>query len=297
MKTKVLIISFAILCLAPWRLAAADGAGDYTFYEPAANGPVFAVATTADGHIWMGGCFNSVNGSAHSSEGSAALTDTYYCLALLNTNGTLDTNFTFSAFTSLSSTVNFVNWNYVSAIAVDPGQDSAYVAFSPIGGSGTAFIARFVPTGLPGHWSLDSTFTANTLNHINGVIWSMAVGAGGALYVAASVYDSGTDYSSQLGRFDTSGVLDDSYTPANGWNANNSLDPIFQVRYYPGDSSLLLAGIAGVGDPTNAPYPPVNAAISCADKRAVADQAACPISGEILGGGTSVPYMRFWVGG
>lgn len=284
------------------------GGLDNSFSEPSANGPVFTVAATSAGYIWMGGYFNSVNGSAHASESYASLSDTYYCLAVLNTNGTLDTNFTFANFTNLMSTVNFAGYYYVSAIAVDKSQDVVYTAFSNKGGSGTApaFIARFDPVPFqPGHWTLNPTFTQTSLGHIQGIIHSLAFG-NNTLYVAANVSDTGTTpaYNSTLGKFSADGTLDNAYTLAAGWGANNSLNAIFQVRYYPAGSvvepggtvvswpsSLLLSGIAGVGTPDIGPYPLINnVPIACADMRNGTDRVFCPASGEILSGGAGTPY-------
>lgn len=312
MRHQIQIGFIAALCLVSAVLRATTGAGDYWFNEPSANGPVFAVATTADGHIWMGGYFNSVNGSAHASESYASAGDTYYCLAVLNTNGTLDADFTSANYNGLYTANGgplFLGNYYVSAIAVDEGQDTAYVAFSPTYYAGTSkpFIARFDPVpGQPGHWTLNSTFTPNTLGHISGIIHSMAVGDG-ALYVAANVTDTNTTptYNSTLGKFSTGGVLDNSYALNSGWGANDSYNAIFQVRYYPPGaaigpggpvnwpSTLLVSGIPGVGTPDLAPSPPLHGvAISCAAMRSGAEQFICPAGDGILAGGASVPYQR-----
>jgi hypothetical protein len=302
MKTtlKTLIIA-TILCTASWRaLAQQPGSVDSSFNQPSANGPIFAVAETSGGCIWMGGYFNSVNGSAHSSESIVYNTDTYFDLAVLNTNGTLDSSFQFPNYSgSFSSYFNGPMYDYyVSAIAVD-SNDVVFVAFNSLQYGYNSVIARFDPAG-PGSWTLNGSFTAASANQFT-LIYSLAVD-GSTVYVAGryNVHYSSLKYSTALAELDYTGSPNTGYSPPPVVYPSSSYD-IYQVRYLPQsagftNNSLLVCGLAGVAriatSGTNVyAYYYTGYRPTCAATRTDAQQLACPApTGEILAGGDSCPY-------
>lgn len=297
-------LSVVLLTGNPQRARAAGGA-DYTFSTASANGPIMAVAPAPTGQIWIGGYFNSVNGSAHSSESYATSSDQVFSIAVLNSDGTLNPDFTFNTFYSGLNSIIGVEWiySYVRAIAVDPSQNTVYVALA--NSDNQPLLMRFDPVpGQPGKWTFNSTFTANTAHKMSS-LWGVAVGDE-TIYVAGQVYDNSTTpaYSSMLGKFDLSGNLDNSYAPL---NQNYLGSPVYQVRYvapeawiangtgYSSSSALLVAGSFGaaiVSGSTVTAYSSDNATYSDVAKRDAYTAFNCPNpGGDLIAGGCLIPYM------
>lgn len=288
-------------------IARASGGGDYTFGYVSANGPIFAVAPTPTGQIWIGGYFNSVNGSAHSSESFATSSDQVYCIAVLNTNGTLNTDFTFNTFYSGLNSIISSEWiySYVRSISVDPNQNTVYVALA--NRDNQPVIMRFDPVaGQPGRWTFNSTFTANTAHRMTS-LWAIAVGDS-YVYAAAQLYDNSTQppFGAMLGRFDLDGDLDTGFAPL---QERFPSSPVYQIHYrapeafvdtngigFNAPSLLLAAGSFGVaafsGDDLGTTYTSDFANFSDVGMRDRITAYNCPNSGgELIGGGSLVPYM------
>ncbi len=297
----------ALVCLGNNIAAQVYGGKDGGFSQPSFDGPVFAVAQDRNGYIWAGGYFNSVNGSAHTSTSSFNSTDTYVDLAVLDTNGAVNTAFTFSNYSSAFFPASHYDWAdyYVSAIVCDP-QYGTFVAYSDRNDV-NAMIARFTPLtggvgGTGATWQLDTNFSANTFNKA-GNIYSMAI-ADGTLYVAGDIHN-GNGYSSPLGKFDMQGNLDTSFnsTSVTGYGA------VYQVRYRPPGaaivngnpvswpSGLLLAGDFGTAalnrdSALDVLYPGAGGSTTCVAERDRGAQAACSSeNGGLFGGGAYVPII------
>jgi hypothetical protein len=293
MKTSMILLGALVLelCAVP-QIARAQTPGGYdnSFSEPVANGPVFAVGTTQAGYIWMGGYFNSVNSSYHASEDFVSVNDTYFDLAVLNTNGGLTTAITFPSYaSSLSTDMNpggGLYYYYVGALAID-SNDVVFAAFNAQRGNNTV-IARFDPSG-PGSWTFNSSYTANAVNKFN-VIYGLAAD-GSTTYVAGG----GT-----LGELDYGGNNTGYHLPPGILPYYNSF--VYQVRYLPmsagfTNNSLLICGGFGVAriSTTGTSIYQQNVSTSgqptCAATRTDAAQAACPDpEGELIAGGESSPF-------
>jgi photosystem II stability/assembly factor-like uncharacterized protein len=309
MKTtsSLSIVAALFLCATPNRLAAQQpGSADYTFDGATANGPVFALGTTSAGYIWMGGYFNSVNNSYFTSEYNVSPSDTYFDLAVLNTNGSLDASFEFPNYSgSFSSyfTYNYADY-YVSAIAVD-SNDVVFVAFNYIDGFSST-IARFDPSGA-GSWTLNGGFTAASKNQFT-VIYSLAVD-GSTVYVAGNYnqdYPGAGGYAGPLVPLNYSGAANYGYGLPAALSEYGS-PYVYQVRYLSTgagftNNSLLVCGSFGVARISTNGSTVIasqldgagNAGFSCAATRPDDLQLSCPdTAGELLVGAGSSPYSPY----
>lgn len=301
MKFLKQLLFVLLLVISPISLRAQQAGGyDSSFSTVNANGPIFAMATTSNGYIWIGGYYNSVDNSAHSSEGIVSLSDTYFDLAVLNSDGTLDNSFNFPSYSTQFENIfgGGLYEYYVSAIAVD-SNDVVFVGFNEIRGN-VSVLARFDPSG-SGSWTFNNSFTTNSKNQFS-TIYSLAVD-GSSVYVAGTYNPNfnSLHYSTTLARLDYNGNPDTSYGLPSGVTPYPSAD-VYQVRYLPQsagytNNSLLICGGFGVarvatgGDAVYAYFPTPVGLDTCAATRPDSQQLTCPSpTGEILAGGDSCPY-------
>lgn len=308
MKTRInALVALALLfCFNLTRLFAQEpGQPDYSFEEASANGPVFAVGTTSGGYIWMGGYFNSVNGSQHNNNSYPVNTDSYFDLAVLNTNGYPDTSFQYPNYSGNFSSYfpGPLYYYYVSSIVIDTN-DIVFVAFNSLQYGYSSIIARFDPSG-PGSWTLNGGYTTASKNQFT-VIYSMATD-GSKLYVAGD-YNSynGSHYSGSLVPLDYSGGSNTSFTLPSQLSQYGT-PYVYQVRYLSTNAgftnnSLLVCGSFGVArmstDGSTLISGVVNSAgndgFACAAIRPDNAQLSCPDpAGEFLVGGGADPYSPY----
>jgi Immunoglobulin I-set domain/Domain of unknown function (DUF5122) beta-propeller len=286
-STKRFLINFFGVCCAVIPLRSfAVGNIDYTFSAPSTDEPIYAVAVDSHTNIWIGGAFGTVGGRSYSA------------LAVLNPDGSLNTNYTFNFGT--------VTFGYVVALAVDY-EDSVYVAWR--GYSGGQGVARLVTQG--SGWVLDTSYGNNINPRLRG-LESIACGVfpSRELYVAGSITNNAGFH--PLAHFASDGTI---IATADFPSLGVFTDSILHLTYrppgaaiingqgYTWSESLLIAGTFGAASvwmdgSVNESYPPPSGEIfSCAAQRDNGDALRCPsLHGEMLASGQTAPFFQYGTG-
>ena len=168
----------------------ADGSLD-TSFDPGTgmNNIVWSVALQSDGKVLTSGIFTSVNGTPR------------YCIARLNTNGSLDTSFDPGTGTT---------GNLIDNVAVQPdGKILISGGFSFYNGTARKCIARLNTDG-----SLDNTFNPGV--GPNGAIYSMAIQTDGKVVIGGTFQTYSGTARSGLARVNADGTLDLTFNPGTG---------------------------------------------------------------------------------
>jgi uncharacterized delta-60 repeat protein len=185
----------------------ADGTLDATF-APVLNGPVQALAVRSDGGIYVGGCFISAGGTARGR------------IALLTTNGTLDTSFNPGA--GFNGVVRTLALQSDGRLVVGGAFDT--FQFNPVG-----FLVRLQPNG-----QRDTSFAVGA--GANGPVNAVAVAPGDKIYVtgAFDLFD-GLPRAGYV-RLRPDGALDPLFDIGTGANG-----PVFAAVAQP-NSALVIGG-------------------------------------------------------
>ena len=182
-----------------------NGTLDVTFNPGSgANDSITCVALTTNNEVVIGGNFTSFNGSFRSR------------IALVNTNGSLDTSF--NPGQGFNGPVN--------AILLQPnGQLLVGGDFTAYNGRTKNYLARLNLDG-----SLDTTFDAGT--NLNAAVHALGLQSNGQVVVGGDfTLVNGVVGQNYLARLSTNGTFDASFDPGSGANA-----PVFALAIQPDDS-------------------------------------------------------------
>jgi uncharacterized delta-60 repeat protein len=177
-----------------------------------ANGSVNATGLQSSGQIIIGGSFTSIN------------TSSQYCLARLNTDGSVD-----SSFNAL------IQDGYVQSLAVTP-QDQIVIggSFTSINGYSRNCIARLNANG-----TLDTRFSPGL--GANNNVYSLAVQPNGEVIISGTFTTfNGVSIAGGLALVSTNGALDVTFNPGTGPNINSTYYPVIVVSQP--DGKNLIAG-------------------------------------------------------
>ena len=160
------------------------------------------ISLQSDGKIVVGGLFTTHNGVTSNR------------IARLNTDGTLDTDFTTAIGTGFNNTVN--------AIAIQP--DDKIVAggsFITYNGVTSNRIARLNADG-----TLDTAFTTAIGTGFNGNIFGLAIQSDGKIVVGGSFTTHNGVTSNRIARLNADGTRDTAFTTAIGTGFNSTVNAI-----------------------------------------------------------------------
>ncbi|ARU06437.1 hypothetical protein CCO03_18810 [Comamonas serinivorans] len=171
--------------------------------QVATNHFVKAIAVQADGKILIGGAFTAVRPT-----GSAAFT-TFWGIARLNANGTLDSSFQNAPVGQVKAN------NNVRGIAVQPDGKIVIVGyFTAIDGTARSGIARLNADG-----TLDTSFNVGT--GANAGVEDVKLQADGKIVIAGSFTAVNGTTIRGVARLNSDGSVDTTFVP----NANNTAQP------------------------------------------------------------------------
>ena len=182
-----------------------DGTLDTTFNPGSgANDSITCISLTTNNEMYIGGNFTAYNGSFRSR------------IALVNTNGILDTSF--NPGQGFNGTVN--------AILPQPnGQLLVGGDFTAYNGRTKNYLARLNPDG-----SLDTTFDAGT--NLNGAVYAIGLQSSGQIVLGGDfTLVAGIGGQNYIARLSTNGTFDASFDPGSGANA-----PVHSLAIQPDDS-------------------------------------------------------------
>ena len=182
-----------------------DGTLDTTFNPGSgANDSITCISLTTNNEMFIGGNFTAYNGSFRSR------------IALVNTNGTLDTSF--NPGQGFNGTVNAI-------LQQTNGQLLVGGNFTAYNGRTRNYLARLNPDG-----SLDTTFDAGT--NLNAAVYAIGLQSSGQIVVGGDfTLVNGIGGQNYIARLATNGTFDASFDPGSGANA-----PIFSLAIQPDDS-------------------------------------------------------------
>jgi uncharacterized delta-60 repeat protein len=168
------------------------GSLDLTFNPgTGANGTVNTIVLQPDGKIIIGGLFSEYNGTGRN------------CIARLNANGSLDTNF--NPGTGANTIV------YTTTIQPD-GKILIGGNFTSYNGTGRNYIARLNADG-----SLDTSFNPGT--GANNSVWTSAIQPDGKILIGGNFTSYNGTGRNYIARLNSDGSLDTSFNPGTGANA------------------------------------------------------------------------------
>ncbi len=175
-------------------------------------GEVYAMSMLTNDECFIGGDFQSYNGVPQS------------CVALVNTNGQLDT--TFDPGSGANGAVDVV-----SAYG-----DQFYLggSFTSYNGVGVGGIARVNADG-----SLDTSFNPGT--GADGAVRAAVILTNGEVLIGGDFTHIGTAACSYLALLGTDGSVDTSFAPS-----NNITGPVYSLALYAGGDQVLVGGNFGV---------------------------------------------------
>jgi uncharacterized delta-60 repeat protein len=173
-------------------------------------GEVYSMAILTNNEALIGGDFQSYNGTAQN------------CVALVNTNGQLDTTF------NLGSGANAA----VNAVAPSAGQFYVGGSFTSFNGSLVGRIARLNADG-----SLDASFNPGL--GADDVVRAVAVLPNGEVLIAGNFTHINGAERNYIALLNTSGGLDTSFDPG-----NNLTGPVYALALY--GNQILVGGNFGV---------------------------------------------------
>ncbi|WP_164891011.1 T9SS type A sorting domain-containing protein [Botryobacter ruber] len=192
----------------------ADGTLDESFnpgtgFEGFTDKTVFSIALLPDGRLVVGGRFSSYNGTARNN------------IALLNTNGSLDSSF------DPGTGFN----NRVQAVALqNDGKIVAGGIFTSYNGSARNLIARLHADG-----SLDNSFNIGT--GFNSTVNDVALQSNGKILVGGNFVNFNGVYSSGISRLNADGSPDLTFTTGAGFSVSG-----VQVLAVQSDGKIVAGG-------------------------------------------------------
>lgn len=172
----------------------ADGSLNASFTPPPFSGGIFTMAAQADGRILVGGNFSLTEAGI-----------TYYYLARLNANGTLD--YTFNKYDpNVGIPVN----STVRSIAVQPDQRILIGGdFTTAGNTSRRYFARLLPDG-----SIDNTFQVGS--GANNRVEKIALQSNGKVLIAGFFTEVADAARNRIARLNADGSLDTTFDPVAG---------------------------------------------------------------------------------
>ncbi len=173
-----------------------DGRPDPTFVDPAPDNWVAGLAVQADGKVLVSGWFDHIAGQPRDG------------LARLNTDGSLDTGFSFDGGPGVRS------------LAVLPdGKILVFGYIYGISGQSVEMLARLNPDG-----GLDTSFVPSAITRLMFDLGNtVAVQADGKIVIAGAFSAVGGQPRSGLARLHSDGSLDSTFVPASGVIASSML--------------------------------------------------------------------------
>jgi uncharacterized delta-60 repeat protein len=208
---------FLLLC--PIFAFAQPGAVDPLFQTQISGGPVNTIAVQPDGKILVGGAFTNVNGV------------TKHCLARLNPDGSLDTNFNADV---LGSSFYVPR---VSEVLVQP--DSRILVsgrFTNVAGVSKSMIVRLNSNG-----TIDSQFDVGT-NHQSVIVQALCLQPDGKILALGSFTYIGGASAKGLARLNDNGSADTSFNSTNNFNGA-LLSPFIGALTLQPDGKILAGNI------------------------------------------------------
>jgi uncharacterized delta-60 repeat protein len=180
-----------------------------------ASSDVNSIAIQPDGKIVVGGSFTSFNGITASR------------IARLNSNGTLDTDFTTNTGTGASSQVNSL------AIQSD-GKILLGGIFASFNGTTANYLVRLNPDG-----TRDAAFTTSGGTGLNGTVNSIVMQSNGKILLGGNFRTFNGTTVNRIVRLNSDGTLDTAFTTNTGSGANNG--NVSSIAAQP-DGKIVLGG-------------------------------------------------------
>jgi uncharacterized delta-60 repeat protein len=204
--TSLLIFSGLLMCLAAVAQVAVDS------FNPNPDNAVETMAVQPDGKILIGGIFANVGGQARS------------CIARLNTDGSLDTNFNPGASSSLPE---------VSCLTLQPnGQILVGGGFTTLAGNSRNYLGRLNADG-----SLDTTFNPGP----NVDVINLIVLTNGQILVGGAFTTIGGASRTGLALLNSDGSVDTNFNAQVNSNATTGINSVLTTVVQP-DGKILVGG-------------------------------------------------------
>jgi uncharacterized delta-60 repeat protein len=200
-----------------------DGTRDSSFSTNGGSGlsnNAHSVAIQPDGKIVIGGFFTAFNGVATPR------------IVRLNTDGTLDTQFSANGGSGANSQVN--------SVAIQPdGKIVIGGFFASFNGTTANGIARLNSDG-----TLDTAFTINNGTGANGTVDSLAIQTDGKIVVGGQFTTFNGTTVNRIARLNSNGTRDTAFTDNTGTGATTATSPSFLINSIAiqSDGKIILGG-------------------------------------------------------
>ena len=193
--------------------------------SPGTDGEVFSLALEPDNEALVAGDFSAYNGVGRN------------CLALLNTDGSLDTSF------DPQGGVDPFN-GFINSVALDSSNRPVIGgSFTSYNGTSSGNFARLTTNGL-----LDPTFSVGS--GADGTVWAVAVQSDDKVLIGGDFTHINGVARSYIARLNSDGSLDTTFDPS----TNPPDGPVYAIGLNPSSISTAQASVAGSTTPAENDY-------------------------------------------